>query len=1099
MERWIISILLANSNVGYLGQDETFKKCNDRVIRICAFLRTRRPRTLFLEDMLTFSMSIRNLEQAKVAQQHLEMYLESLRDSDESIRQGIAHIKMADAQSFEAERETERISHLNQAFHLLTKAKHVYGLTFCQFRRICLGQKETRSRRERIMGLIELSADFVRVGAAGPWWTCVSTAIDWMETPSDSFSEFSSYVITIKNALEQVNNRHGIFQLECLLSRPWIFDSAKVDQVSQQLKNYLGQPHKGLVPGLEHQIFRSLGGCCEFMFDHSGASHWSQRLFESRVSKLDIAERSGALEQLARHRKVEIEHTLHLLPKTAHNQRRRSLQHLHYERARLEEWIEVDTQHGLLGLCEQKRRLSGDLLRAVRLEDSEGSATQINKGSQCSSTTGDKRSEKGGYFGFTDLVVLQQQGKHNGALHLAQTSLTRVMNEQRWSLQEQGYANFVCACACVNVIESSLRDTPLYELGSTLDLLLRTSRKAVELEDKAGLEHTMLTRSLPYLSALEWAIKLQKPTEREQLFKEADSFLGKLYRQLEHDRRRTSSSSDMKSFARKRDVVSTRVISDVYRYAGQFHIKFGRLTETWKWMQRGKGRALLDILRRREISDTSLATALAKADLMEVTTTAHPKFLTQPDISVKSAEHTALESSTSSQAELKSNLSVLADSLATKIPQYVIIAEDFKIFTQAAHQESGEAKAFLIDWFIPSSRQAYLGLSMLIINCRTWLIDQFNREQILERDVQEWADEYLDFHKDELKPLEYIKGALKPLWPLMIGVEEVTSEGDLLVLTPSAPLSLVPLHAIAVDGVPLIERNQLIYSSSLALMKQCISRSRDPDFRPGRTLKDAIFTAAFEQPDGEVEREELLSSVATIAERFGSSRILGKELTVSALRHSLESSPWIHYHGHAHYERLDGLRQAFDLSSTVSTWTNFPSPSSSTDSESPTPKADEAISAQDFLVPPDLNNQISSPTSNAPSEYQSSTHLTAAEIFSMTLHTGAFIFCIACDSGSQDIYSRNEPFGLIPALLCAGAASVLGTLWPIESATGRRFSSHFYASVEAQLREAEISGTNTINLARAVSEAVGEVRKWRSDPYSWAAFVLHGAPLYRFR
>lgn len=116
----------------------------------------------------------------------------------------------------------------------------------------------------------------------------------------------------------------------------------------------------------------------------------------------------------------------------------------------------------------------------------------------------------------------------------------------------------------------------------------------------------------------------------------------------------------------------------------------------------------------------------------------------------------------------------------------------------------------------------------------------------------------------------------------MIGVEEMTSEGDLLVLTPSAPLSLLPLHAIAVDGVPLIERNQVVYSSSLALMKQCISRSRDPDFRPGRTLKNANFTATFDEPDGEIERKEILSSVAAIAENLASSTILGKELTVPA-------------------------------------------------------------------------------------------------------------------------------------------------------------------------------------------------------------------------
>ena len=1099
MERWTVSILFANSVVGYLAQEETYSKCNDRVIKLCTFLRTRRPRSLFLEDMLTFSLYIRNAGQAKVAQRHLETYLDSLRDSDEPIRRGIAHIKMADARNFEAGRETEVVSHLDQAFHLLTRSNHLYGLALCQFRRICLAQQETRTLKERIRDLIDLSADFGKVGAASPWWSCVSTAIAWMELPSDSFSDFSSCVTLIKNALEQVHNRHAILSLECFLMRPWIFDPTNIYQVHQQLEGLLERPHRGLVPDLEHLILRSLTRCCDIMFDRSGASRWSQRLFESRVSKLNIAERSSALEHLARCRKVELEVKLHLIPRTAHDQRMQSLQQLYYEMARLEEWIERDIQHGLFRFCEQKRSLHADLLRVMHREDSEGFSTQMTEGNRHLSTTDGKEAPEGGYFGFTDLVTLQQQGKHKEALKSAQSSLARVMEEKRWSMLVQGYANFVCACACVNVIKYSSPGIPHVELDSIRDILLLTSRKAVELEEKAGLELTVLTRSYPYLLALTWAIKFQKSMEKEQLFKEAESFLEKVHRQLETHRRRTSGSPDMESFARKRDVVSTGVISDVYKYAGQFYLEFDKLAITWKWMQRGKGRALLEILRRREISEGSLATALAKVDLVEATTTTDPRSLTQIDVSISDAKPTTLESSAASKIELKSGLSTLADSLATKVPRYVVIAEDFKLFSRVADQMSGGTKAFLIDWFIPSSRQAASGLSTLIVSCRTWLIDKFSQGQLLERHVQEWADEHLDFHPDEPKPLEYKKGALKPLRHLMVGIEEMTSEGDLLVLTPSAPLSLLPLHAIAVDGAPLIERNQVVYSSSLALMKQCISRSRDPDFRSGRRLEDAIFTAAFEAPDGKVEREEILSSVAAIAEHFAASKILGKELTVAAFRNALESSSWIHYHGHAHYERLDGLKQYFDLSSKLPSDTTCSAPSYRADAEDPNAHADEADPSQDFLVPPYLNTILSSPATDTTSGSQSSTRLTAAEIFSMTLPPGAFICCIACDSGSHDAYGGTEPFGLVPALLCAGAASVLGTLWPIESETGRTFSRHFYASVETQLGEAEASGTDAINLARAVGEAVGEVRKWRTDPYSWAAFVLHGAPLYRFR
>ena len=73
------------------------------------------------------------------------------------------------------------------------------------------------------------------------------------------------------------------------------------------------------------------------------------------------------------------------------------------------------------------------------------------------------------------------------------------------------------------------------------------------------------------------------------------------------------------------------------------------------------------------------------------------------------------------------------------------------------------------------------------------------------------------------------------------------------------------------------------------------------------------------------------------------------------------------------------------------------------------------------------------------------------------------------------------------------------TLWPIESETGRIFTKYFYANVREQLAEAELRGRNTIDLASALSDSVRELKKWRSDPYSSAAFVLHGSPLYRFK
>jgi CHAT domain-containing protein len=108
------------------------------------------------------------------------------------------------------------------------------------------------------------------------------------------------------------------------------------------------------------------------------------------------------------------------------------------------------------------------------------------------------------------------------------------------------------------------------------------------------------------------------------------------------------------------------------------------------------------------------------------------------------------------------------------------------------------------------------------------------------------------------------------------------------------------------------------------------------------------------------------------------------------------------------------------------------------------------------------------------------------------------ICTIACDSGVQDVGAGDEPFGLVPALFCAGASSVVGTLWPIRSDTGRLFSHHFYAHLKKQIesdegKKAGSSERPVVNIAAAFREATLQVKRVKPDPYSWAAFTMNGA------
>jgi CHAT domain-containing protein len=101
------------------------------------------------------------------------------------------------------------------------------------------------------------------------------------------------------------------------------------------------------------------------------------------------------------------------------------------------------------------------------------------------------------------------------------------------------------------------------------------------------------------------------------------------------------------------------------------------------------------------------------------------------------------------------------------------------------------------------------------------------------------------------------------------------------------------------------------------------------------------------------------------------------------------------------------------------------------------------------------------------------------------------ISLLACASAVQRFQAGDEPLGLVTAFLAAGATSVLGTLWPVQSLAARLFSEYFYTHLLQSTQEEY----GVYDLAYATREAVLDVKqRWEfRQPYHWASFVLHGA------
>ena len=105
------------------------------------------------------------------------------------------------------------------------------------------------------------------------------------------------------------------------------------------------------------------------------------------------------------------------------------------------------------------------------------------------------------------------------------------------------------------------------------------------------------------------------------------------------------------------------------------------------------------------------------------------------------------------------------------------------------------------------------------------------------------------------------------------------------------------------------------------------------------------------------------------------------------------------------------------------------------------------------------------------------------------------ISLLACASAVQQFQAGDDPLGLITGFLSAGATSVLGTLWPVQSSSARVFSEYFYEHLLQSVKE----DYGVYDLAYATREAILDIKqRWEfRQPYHWASFVLHGAWFFK--
>jgi tetratricopeptide (TPR) repeat protein len=93
----------------------------------------------------------------------------------------------------------------------------------------------------------------------------------------------------------------------------------------------------------------------------------------------------------------------------------------------------------------------------------------------------------------------------------------------------------------------------------------------------------------------------------------------------------------------------------------------------------------------------------------------------------------------------------------------------------------------------------------------------------------------------------------------------------------------------------------------------------------------------------------------------------------------------------------------------------------------------------------------------------------------------AVVVLSACETGLSDSRHGDEMVGLVRAFLVAGAARVVGALWPVDDAVTERFMAAFHGALAAGQP-----------CATALQMAQAHVMQLHPHPFYWAGFVLQG-------
>ncbi|GIC92361.1 CHAT domain-containing protein [Aspergillus udagawae] len=468
---------------------------------------------------------------------------------------------------------------------------------------------------------------------------------------------------------------------------------------------------------------------------------------------------------------------------------------------------------------------------------------------------------------------------------------------------------------------------------------------------------------------------------------------------------------DAKSLIQKQALVSRS--AELYTLGFELSLRLNDTGRSWWWLQQGKARGLLDLIGFGADVPESIRADISRdktaAELWEQEAAVLQQISVAPPV-----DRFRLRASLAKLRRSMDNHPTLHPALAYRGARSLEL-EQLKNMFQA------RTDIICVDWAVVHSK-------LFMVSVRPGEEPRISELEIELKDVTSWM-------RANMKPAQLReKSAIsrfKKLDPLVGPLAKISKEGELLVFCPTNVLAGLPLHALEVGQQVVIERNPVIYSTSLSILQHCLQRQ-------GRDTPTTFNIAIIGDPTS--DRAAAADSASSLGLRMKTEPLVGQAATAQAFKSAAEHVDIFHYHGHVKFEVEEPLESAFKL--------------------------------------------------------HGGENVTARDLFSIQMRTKLFTI-IACESGKQNVLPGDEPLGLVPVLLLAGANAVVGTLWNCWDTAGKEFAETFYQIICHERERSsgsnqEPPSSSTINLAFALREAVLDIRKRRPEPYFWALFVLYG-------